>query len=451
MSARLDTQTFVECAKAIHEDKYDYSLTEYKGSKEKVIIICPIHGEFYQCPEKHLKSRGCYTCGIIKKSNNQTQTKEDFIGKAKAVHKNKYDYSLVDYKKSDEKITIICPEHGSFQQTPSSHIQGSGCNKCFTDRIALTQKLSKEDFIGKAKNLHEDKYDYSLVNYKNSKTKVTIICHEHGEFYQTPTTHLRGSGCRKCSSINGGQKNRKSLYSFLSKANEIYDNFYDYSKVVYKTRSSKVTITCPKHGDFIKTPHRHLLGQGCPKCFSNRSKQENELFKYIQSIYNGVIITSDRTIIPPYELDIVLPDEKLAIEYCGLYWHSDEKLYDKDYHKIKLDLAHNNEYRLITIFEDEWTKNQHIIQQIVKTIIDECDTNYAYSFKNNDIYCDRRWSEGHGLEHEGYEYAYTLPPSFYYTNNKARFTEEEVKQHSLDTSKLSKIWNCGYNVYSYFT
>lgn len=107
---------------------------------------------------------------------------EEFIESAKNIHGNKYDYSKVEYKRNDKKVCIICSKHGEFWQTPKSHLRGAGCPKCYEERRGENRQYSLEDFIAKAKSVHGDKYDYLKVDYIDSKTKVCIICKEHGEF-----------------------------------------------------------------------------------------------------------------------------------------------------------------------------------------------------------------------------------------------------------------------------
>jgi len=194
MSKKLTTNEFVEKAKQIHCDKYDYSKVEYVNSHTKVCIICPEHGEFWQYPTNHLKGHGCPKC-----SNVHNYTTEEFIQKAKNVYGDKYDYSKVEYVNAYTKVCIICPEHGEFWQAPHSHITKHGCLKC--GNITIGDKLRKEKdlFIKKAKEIHGDKYDYSKVNYISARTKVCIICPKHGEFFTTPDSHLHSrSGCPKC-------------------------------------------------------------------------------------------------------------------------------------------------------------------------------------------------------------------------------------------------------------
>ena len=136
-------------------------------------------------------------------------TKEEFVMRAKAVHGDKYDYTKTTYKNNKFKITVICPTHGEFEQTPLNHLRGRGCRKCGFDLIHDKNRVLVDDFIKKTKEVHGDKYDYSKVVYKSSREKVCIICPEHGEFWQTPSNHLSGRGCRKCGLIRRSAERRK--------------------------------------------------------------------------------------------------------------------------------------------------------------------------------------------------------------------------------------------------
>ena len=135
----------------------------------------------------------------------------------------------------------------------------------------MSRKLTKEEFVKKAKKIHGDKYDYSKVEYKSNKEKICIVCIEdgHGEFYQTPNTHLSGSGCPKCKSIAVGNRRRSSTEKFIKTVSELHNGKYDYSKVEYKNNTTKVCIICPEHGEFYQTPAVHLKGCGCTKCAGN--------------------------------------------------------------------------------------------------------------------------------------------------------------------------------------
>ena len=131
-------------------------------------------------------------CGCPECSKNKKLTTEEFIKRAREVHGDKYDYSKVEYINSNTKVCIICPEHGEFWQTPGSHLSGKGCEKC------VRPSYDTKSFVDCAKKIFGDKYDYSKVEYVNTKTKVCIICSKHGEFWMKPNVHLQGCGCNLC-------------------------------------------------------------------------------------------------------------------------------------------------------------------------------------------------------------------------------------------------------------
>ena len=195
---KLTTEEFIQKAKAIHGDKYDYSKVQYVDAFTKVCIICPVHGEFMQTAHNHLRGAGCSLCGRSQASYSRRKSNADFIAEANKVHGNQYDYSKVSYVDAKSKVIIICPKHGEFQQSPSNHLNGTGCPKCSHERIGKLSRNSKEWFIEKAHEVHGDRYDYSKVEYHDSSQKVCIICKEHGEFWQLPHAHLKGHGCPIC-------------------------------------------------------------------------------------------------------------------------------------------------------------------------------------------------------------------------------------------------------------
>lgn len=180
---------FIELASKAHHNKYDYSLFEYVNNQTKGIIICPLHGKFLQTPANHLKNRGCSLCGITRAAKTRKSNIDEFIIKAKQIHKDKYDYSKFVYFNARKKGIIICLEHGEFKQTPYSHLSGSGCPKC-----CYNFKMTLAEFIKRASKIH-GQYDYSKVLLINTNTKVIIICKKHGKFKQIPEHHLRGYGC----------------------------------------------------------------------------------------------------------------------------------------------------------------------------------------------------------------------------------------------------------------
>lgn len=190
---KLTRSEFIEKAKKVHGDKYDYSKVEYIGALSKIIIVCPFHGEFIQTAYKHLNGSGCHRCGFFLISNgNKKITNKNFIETARLVHGDKYDYSNTIYIHWNEKLCITCIKHGPFFQIPHHHLEGRGCFKC-----AGKHKTTKE-LITEFNEIHKNKYNYDNVIYKTSKSKIEIICLKHGSFFQTPSDHLNGQGCPKC-------------------------------------------------------------------------------------------------------------------------------------------------------------------------------------------------------------------------------------------------------------
>ena len=362
---------FIKKAKSVHGDRYDYSKVEYKDNKTRVIIICKEHGEFTQTPAKHYIKRGCPICSRyshIKNPIHVVFSTEDFIEKARSVHGDRYDYSKVDYKNNRIQVEIICKEHGSFFQTPYSHLKGCGCFPCSRNRANDMMRHSTEDFIKKAKEIHGDRYDYSKVEYVTINKNVTIICKEHGEFQQTPYSHLKSNGCNKCTFRDLGISQRSNTEDFIQKAKEIDGDRYDYSKVDYTKNDSKVTIVCPIHGEFKLTPKLHIQGSICYKCTHNTSKMEIEFADFIKTFYSGEIITNSRNIIYPYELDIFLPEFNLGIEINGMYWHS-EKFKEKKAHLNKYNICKEKGIRLVSIWEWEILENKIKIENFIKNLI----------------------------------------------------------------------------------
>lgn len=205
------SESFIEKAIDIHGNKYDYSYVEYTGNRNKVIIVCPEHGEYQITPSNHLKGIGCSFCSGKKKHTNKS-----FIEKAIEIHGDKYDYSKVEYKNAHNKVVVNCREHGLFTQTPNNHLSGQGCPDCGIVINSESRKSDTESFITQAKLTHSDTYDYSFVDYKLSTEKIIILCKTHGLFTQTPSSHLSGQGCPSCANTGFDKTKKGFLYVLRS-------------------------------------------------------------------------------------------------------------------------------------------------------------------------------------------------------------------------------------------
>jgi hypothetical protein len=339
---------FIIASNIKHNNKYDYSLVCCIG-REKIQIICPHHGVFEQSPKQHLKTCGCRKC-----SNTHGYSTGEFIQRAKEKHGSKYDYSKINYTNARTKVIIICPKHGEFEQIPRGHILGKGCPTC-----GGSEKLTKHQFLTQADKKHKSKYDYSKTNYINARTKVIIVCPKHGEFEQVPFSHLIGKGCSACS----GNK-KLTTKEFTQKANFIHNNKYDYSMVNYKTNKKNVIIICFTHGQFEQTPDNHLSGRGCPHCTKSISKLSQQWLDKL-----NVKIREFKIPYTNYKVDGYDQETNTAYEFYGDMWHGNPLIYKRDdinpvnkkpcgqlYDETikRENILKLMGYKIITIWESDW-------------------------------------------------------------------------------------------------
>lgn len=192
---------------------------------------------------------------------------EEFKVRSSKIHGGKYGYDLVIFNSIKDKVTIFCNScNNSFIQTAKDHLAGCGCKVCGIKSSSNSKIKSKSYFISMSEKVHGNRYDYSLVEYTSAKSKVRIICKDHGIFEQCPNSHYSGQGCPLCAKALLGLDKRKSLVNFSEQANITHDYKYDYSCVEYVNGRTPVTILCREHGEFRQSPENHLSGQGCPSC-----------------------------------------------------------------------------------------------------------------------------------------------------------------------------------------
>jgi very-short-patch-repair endonuclease len=207
---------FVERARMVHGDRYDYSLAKYKTVHSAVQIGCSIHGFFRQSPGSHLRGTGCPRCANnIRGAKKSAAARDRFLEKARAIHGDRYDYTLAAYNRTHENVTIICPDHGPFQQSPDNHLRGpNGCPICAQMVRVEKRRMPQEEFIARSVETHGGKYDYSEVAYRAWNHAVIILCPKHGKFRQTPNAHLAGKGCATCNESTG----ERQIEQYLNQA-----------------------------------------------------------------------------------------------------------------------------------------------------------------------------------------------------------------------------------------
>lgn len=363
-----DLDWFLKKAGDTHGDLYDYSRVVYRGAHTKVEILCREHGSFEQTPASHYAGNGCPRCGDQRSAAAKFKERDEIIARARAAHGDRYDYSDLVYTGINNEITVICPVHGGFRQSASSHCRGHGCPQCGAESSNDAKRIDPLVFLRRARQVHGHRYNYRGSHYVSNDTKLDIVCPEHGAFSQTPSSHLSGAGCPACGYASAAAKNRQTAEEFISRAMSVHGSRYDYSLVDYSLARSPVVIVCPDHGPFEQTPSHHLRGSECPKCHAVTSRAEDDLFAFVSNLAPDAE-RSNRKIIRPKELDIYVPSRNLAIEYCGLFWHSEYKGKGKDYHLAKHEACESKGIRLVTIFEDEWRDKQEIVKATIRHLL----------------------------------------------------------------------------------
>ena len=336
MSKKLTTEEFIERAKNVHEDIYDYSKSKYVNNKTKIEIICKKHGSFFMTPNAHISGgSGCKICTLKQRDekrkniNNpkiRQNLEDEFIKRAKKIHGKKYDYSKVKYINAHTKVTIICPKHNEFKQTPKHHAyDGNGCNLCGYEIGSQKQTLTQQQFIKRAKEIHDNKYGYLNVEYINFHTKVKVNCPLHEIFEVTPSNHIhkdRPRGCKQCGRESMREKQSYSTEEFIEKSKAIHGDIYDYSKTRYERAHGKVTIICSKHKEFKQEANVHLMGSGCPKC---NLKGEGRVYEYL--LLKNIVVKEYA--IKNKRYDFYLPEFNLLIERDGEQHYQEHRLFKK--------------------------------------------------------------------------------------------------------------------------
>lgn len=242
--------------------KYDYSSVEFTGRKNQITVVCPVHGAFKLTPEGHL------THGQECKKCKKASVSESFFAKANKVHNSFYDYSASIYVDSHTKIKIICPEHGEFWQAPNNHLAGKGCGVCRYLKVRDKLKSSYFEFKEKANRVHGGKYHYPKFEYVNANSKIPIVCHEHGEFWQTPGHHLSGQGCYKCS-CSGTSLLEGEIKEYLESITEVEAN----NRIILDGKEIDILIPETKVGIEVNGTYWHSEAQGKERNYHLNKKQ----------------------------------------------------------------------------------------------------------------------------------------------------------------------------------
>jgi len=303
---RLTKEAFLLRAQKAHGDKYDYGKTVITKANQKSVITCSKHGDFKQSPSVHMRGHGCPGCSSEKNGKRKRVSKERFIKQVKEVYGDDvYSFHLLpeEYKGRRSKVRIWCNIHDKeFEKNAGKLVQGQGCPDCSKEkvekRLSDERKKRRQEYIDRANERHENKYDYSKVPEEiTCDDKITIICPQHGEFSNTTfKEHIgKGTGCQTCLAEKQSDLFRKPQEQFLKELSEIHGEKYEIISAEYKNAFDKIILRCSEHGNFEITPHAICSkNSGCPECGrviagEKSSKTKRELLPSYEEILNAFI------------------------------------------------------------------------------------------------------------------------------------------------------------------
>ena len=486
---KLTTEKFIEKSKEVHGDRYNYSKTDLdkRDEKGRVCIVCPVHGEFWQNPYSHLHGHGCEKCGKENMSKTQTYTTETFIAKAKEVHGDKYDYSITSYEGCYNKIDIICPIHGKFSQSPSSHLNGHGCPQCASEYLTSLIVSNTDEFIKKAKQIHRfENNDYSKVVYKSVKIPVTIICEKGHEYLQMPNKHLSGHGCPYC--IKNISNPEMEITEFIKSFNLSVET--NNRKIL--TDAKEIDILIPSknlaieydglhwHNE-IKKPDKNFHLNKTKECFENGIRlihifEDEWVYKQniVKSRLKSILgFNSDK--IYARKCSIKEVDGKTCREFLdmnhlqgginssvryGLYYNN-ELVSVMTFGKPRKNLGRNseeNEYELLRFCNKLNTTVIGGASKLFNHFVKECNPTSVIS------YADRRWNTGQVYENMGFEFTHFSQPNYFYVigqkrENRFKYRKDVLVREGFDSNKseheimlergIYRIYDCGCLCYKW--
>lgn len=314
------------------------------------------------------------------------ERKVSFIERARALNGDKYDYSEVDYKDNRTPVKIIdrnCPENPVFWQTPSNHLKGQGNPYYRSSKISNSKHMKWDELYERLKASHpNENLEYPEQKVKNFHDKIRIIDHdlrpdgtEYGEYTQEVNAHLKGSGHPQKAIDKNANAQRLTKEEFIRRVKQAQPKSdFDFSLVNYINNNMKVRMYCNKiggdgkpHGEFMAWTGNLMRGKGCPKCGHHASKAEDELEAFFTEL--GLKVELRKRLPKNIEIDIMLPEIGVGIEYDGLRWHSEEFDKLKYYHYAKSEACKENGIRLVHLFEDEWKEKKDIVLSNLRHIV----------------------------------------------------------------------------------
>lgn len=255
-SRRLSVEEIKKRVSKTHGESISVDLKNYKNTRQKIEAECKVHGTFETSVANLIAGRGCFECSKLKSGLARRSDTRTWIKKAKLVHGTRYDYSKVNYTTVQEKVEIICKQHGPFYCRAGNHIHSKrGCPKCAktgpktNHRTPTRARVSEKEFLQRLKKSRpEINVNEAKLQYKNMATKVVVQCPKHGDFKATPSNLLNGRGCRRCAIEKNSEVRRLPIQQFIKRCQKNYQIRYDYSHTSYQNLHERITVICPMHG-----------------------------------------------------------------------------------------------------------------------------------------------------------------------------------------------------------
>ena len=453
-------QVFVE----VHQDSYSYEeFTEYKNNHQKIDIYCKKHDFYFnQAISSHKSGIGCPKCGNEKCHKIKT-TKEDFVKKATDKYGDRFDYSLIEYNGIKKTGTIICKEHGEFQQVLIEHLKGVGCKKCKSNSYSKSKLSNTEEFIVKANKKHNNYYTYENSEYTGARNNIKITCPIHGDFTQISQNHLIGHACVKC-----GNKSVSKVEE------EVIEFLIDYVEVETSNRNilngSEIDIFIPSkgmgiefnglywHSDKFKDDNYHL--NKTKKCedkgltlihiFEDEWRDKKDIVK--SRLLNSIGYTETKIYARNCQIKEVSSKEssdfldsnhiqgKLGANIrLGLY-HQDKLVSLMTFGNLRKALGSKGkktDYELLRFCN---ALNTSVIGGASK-LLKHFETNYEWTSLKS--YADRRWSKGKLYYKLGFDFIGYSTPNYFYTKglnreNRFKYRKSQIAKTEEDKQKTEK-------------
>ena len=438
MSKRKTSEEFIEEAKKVHGNKYNYSKTTYINAKSPITVICPIHGEFKQRSDIHLSGHGCPKC------TDNSLTTEIFIKKANEIHYFKYDYSKSDYKGYDIPLRIICPIHGEFMQKPHYHLSGSGCQECGKIKSDESKRKNIDQFVEEAKRIHSNKYDYSEVEEEIYDMVVSIL----GE----------NNVVRNDREIVEG----KELDIYIPSKNLAIE----FNGLIW--HSDYGIRGKDKHYHLNKTEERKKRGIRLIQIFEDEYDEHKEIV--LNKIKHALNANNNSIHIGGRNCNVIKTDSKTAKEFLNKFHiqgFSPSTVYYGAYYND--ELVSIMSLKKETNGSENWELNRFAtnIRYRINGIASKIFTRFIKDYAPLKVksFLDRRWNiEGDTVyEKLGFKVDKILPPDYHYVKSSKRYHKFGFRKDAMikkygDRYKLTldmtesemakivgfnKIWDCG--------